>query len=247
MNSNSTTAPPAARPHRLRRRSVVRGVLLGGTIPTLGAQAGCASGESTRGAAPVTSTTSRPERARAADDSARVLVVYFSRAGENYFYGDRIDLDVGNTEVLAGTISSHLRRAGVEHDTYRIEAADPYPVDYDETVERNVKEQDRQARPQIANPLESIAGYDTVLIGSPIWNVRPPRIMMTFAEGRDFTGKDVFPFVTHAMSGLGDADRDYSSACRGAAIGEGLAIRGEVVRDQGPSESKRWLATIGLT
>jgi hypothetical protein len=56
-------------------------------------------------------------------------------------------------------------------------AADPYPDDYSATVERNVREQDANARPAVANPLTSIERYDTVLLGSPIWNVRAPMIM----------------------------------------------------------------------
>lgn len=37
----------------------------------------------------------------AGGDGGRVLLAYFSRAGENYYFGDRINLEVGNTEVLA--------------------------------------------------------------------------------------------------------------------------------------------------
>ena len=74
-------------------------------------------------------------------------------------------------------------------DVHRIEPVDPYPDSYAATVARNVREQDADARPAIANPLASIAPYDTVLLGSPIWNVRAPMIMSTFVEGFDFTGK----------------------------------------------------------
>ena len=56
-------------------------------------------------------------------------------------------------------------------------------------------------------------------------------IMSTFAERFDFTGKTVFPFMTYAVSGLGTAARDYAASCPGATIGEGLAVRGEEVRD----------------
>jgi hypothetical protein len=49
--------------------------------------------------------------------------------------------------------------------------------------------------------------HDTVLIGSPIWNVRTPMIMSTFAQSHDCTGKRVLPFVTYAVSGLGRAQR----------------------------------------
>jgi flavodoxin len=104
--------------------------------------------------------------------SGRILLAYFSRPGENYHYGGRRNLEVGNTEVLARMISARLAC-----DVHRIEPAERYPADYEETVERNVREQDSDARPAIANRLPSIDQYDTVLLGSPIWNVRAPMIM----------------------------------------------------------------------
>jgi flavodoxin len=170
----------------------------------------------------------------------KVLLAYFSRAGENYFYGGRTQLAVGNTEVAAGIIAPLIGC-----DVYRIEAAEPYSDDYEETVARNVQEQRADARPAIANPLGGIDGYDTVLLGSPIWNVRPPQIMATFAERFDFAGKTVFPFVTYAVSGLGGAARDYAAWCPGATIGEGLAVRGEEVSGSGEAVED-WLRRIGL-
>jgi hypothetical protein len=58
--------------------------------------------------------------------------------------------------------------ARLDCDLHRIEAVDPYPADYDDTVQRNVREQQADARPAIANPLPSIGGYDTILLASPI-------------------------------------------------------------------------------
>ena len=172
--------------------------------------------------------------------SGRVLLAYFSRAGENYYYGGRTNLDIGNTEVLAGMISRLI-----DCDVHRIEAADPYPDGYDATVARNVREQDADARPAMAAPLPSIDQYDTVLLASGIWNVRAPMIMTTFAESYDFTGKTIHPVTTHAMSGLGTTERDYARSCPGATIGEGLAVRGEEVRDAGPAVES-WLRRTGL-
>ncbi|WP_241709539.1 flavodoxin [Arthrobacter bambusae] len=99
--------------------------------------------------------------------------------------------------------------------------------------------------PTIATPLPSIDQYDTVLLASGIWNVRAPMIMTTFTEGHDFTGKTVHPVTTHAMSGLGTTERDYTRSCPGATIGEGLAVRGEEVRDAGPA-IESWLRRTGL-
>ncbi|WP_405483504.1 flavodoxin [Streptomyces sp. NBC_00009] len=167
-------------------------------------------------------------------------MAYFSRPGENYYYGRRTTLKTGNTEVLARMISERI-----ECDVHRIEAVDPYSDDYDETVARNVREQQADARPAIANLPTTLDRYDTVLLGSPIWNVRAPMIMSTFAEKFDFRGKTVFPFTTHAMSGLGTTGRDYATSCPGAAMGEGLAVRGEEVQDAGP-EVQSWLRRIGV-
>lgn len=176
----------------------------------------------------------------ATSTGSKIMLAYFSRAGENYYYGKTTHLDVGNTEVLAGMIS---QRIGC--DVHRIEAVDPYPDDYRETVERNVREQEADARPAIANPLDLIEPYDIVLLGSPIWNVRAPMIMTTFVEGLDFTGKTVFPITTHGMSGLGTTVRDYTASCPGATIGEGLAVRGEEVRDAGAAV-EAWLRRMNL-
>ncbi len=215
-----------------------RGFLRAGAVTAMGVLGsgwlvGC-SAEVSRDrtlAAPATSSTGA---------GARVLLAYFSRAGENYYYGGRTYLEVGNTEVLAGMI-----RSLVACDVHRIEAAEPYSDDYDDTVTRNVREQDADARPAIANPLPAIDAYDVVLLGSGLWNVRPPMIMRTFAESYDLTGKTVLPVVTYAVSGLGRAPEEYARACAGATVGEGLAVRGEKVR-QADAAVSSWLRRVGL-
>ena len=155
--------------------------------------------------------------------------------GENYYYGERRDLEIGNTHVLAEMIAEL-----VDCDVFRIEAADPYPDGYDATVARNVTEQDAGARPAIADPLAAIDGYKHVLLGSPIWNVRPPMIMNTFAASYDFTDRTVYPFVTFAVSGLGRTERVYNEACAGAQIRPGLAVQGEEV-GQHRDDVETWL------
>lgn len=166
------------------------------------------------------------------------LLAYFSRPGENYWDGGRRDLDVGNTEVLATMIA-----ARIDCDVYRITAADPYPDDYAETVARNVREQDADARPAIADPLPDAAGYTTVILASPIWNVRPPMIMSTFVEQLDLAGKTLLPVTTHAMSGLGRSVETYAALATDATIGPGLAVRGDEVVDAG-ADVDDFLATV---
>jgi flavodoxin len=181
-----------------------------------------------------------PALRRTRPANGRVLLAYFSRPGENYWNGGRRNLAVGNTEILARMISERL-----DCDVHRIDAADPYPDSYDATVARNVREQDANARPEIATPLASIDRYETIVLASPIWNVRAPMIMSTFAESYDFSGKTVVPVTTYAMSGLGTTKDDYARSCDGARIGTGLAVRGEEVRSAGAAVDS-WLRRARL-
>lgn len=216
---------------RPSRRSVIGFGLIGGVALATGLSA-CGSDRSSTSTA--TSTTFVPTA------GARTLLVFFSRAGENYHYGGRRDLTVGNTEVLANLIAERI-----DCDTYRIEAADPYPEAYDPTVERNVQEQREDARPAIANPLPDISSYDTVLLGSPVWNVRAPMIMSTFTDQVGLNGKTVFPFVTYAVSGIGDVEDDYRATLSDSDVRAGLAVLGETVTDAGP-QVDQWLTANRL-
>ncbi len=130
-------------------------------------------------------------------------------------------------------------------DVYEIRAADPYPDSYDETVARNVREQNADARPAIADPLPNVDAYETVLVGSPIWNLRRPMIMSTFLDNVDHTGKRLAPFVTYAVSGLGRTIDVYTDLAPDAAITDGLAVRGEEAADSA-ADVGDWLRRLGL-
>ncbi len=200
-------------------------------------------------------TQAQPQAADAAtsDGSAgdsstgsRVLVAFFSRAGENNYGTDtHVMLDVGYTETVAGYLADELGC-----DRFKIEASDPYSSSYSDTVARNVQEQRDDARPAIANlaDLPSIDQYDVVLVGSPIWNVQPPMIMRTFLESYDFSGKTVAPFVTYDMSGLGSTMTVYREELPDTAtLADGLAVYEEDAQaDAGRQQAHDWLVSLGL-
>ncbi|MFJ3384777.1 MULTISPECIES: flavodoxin [unclassified Curtobacterium] len=142
---------------------------------------------------------------------------------------------------------ANLIRDQISCDLYRIEAADAYSDRYDPTVARNVDEQNSDARPEVAAPLPDLSRYDRILLGSPIWNVRPPMIMATFAENAALRHKDVHPFVTYAVSGLGSTASFYRELNTGARFHNGLAVRGEEVHDRSTAgAAARWLRSSGL-
>ena len=55
---------------------------------------------------------------------------------------------------------------------------------------------DKTARPSILEPVVNMAQYDTIFVGFPIWWYEAPRIIQTFLESYDLSGKTVIPFAT---------------------------------------------------
>lgn len=123
-----TSATQPRRPDLRRRR------LLTGTIATVAAAAisGCGSGRQPTQQQEL-QPSMQPSRTPTGSPAPKVLVAYFSRAGENYDNGDRTWLKVGNTQVVAQLIADLI-----PCDLHRIEAREPYSDAYDETVARDV-------------------------------------------------------------------------------------------------------------
>ena len=67
---------------------------------------------------------------------------------------------------------------------------------------------DPSSRPAIASKVEDMSVYDTVIIGFPIWWGLAPRIIETFLESYDFSGKTIAVFVTSGSSGVGSSDTE---------------------------------------
>ena len=64
------------------------------------------------------------------------------------------------------------------------------------------------SRPEIAGTVSDMDSYDTVIIGFPIWWGVAPRIIESFLESYDFTGKTMIPFCTSGGSGVGRSDTE---------------------------------------
>ena len=151
----------------------------------------------------------------------KILVVYFSRTGEQYTVGT---IDKGNTAIVAEMIAE---KTGA--DLYEIlPETDYYPYTYKELTDVAKKEQNDNARPKIKGELPDVSKYDTVFIGAPVWWGDWPMIMYTFFEQNadGLSGKKLVPFSTHEGSGLSGFDRKLESACPNSTVLDGLAIRG---------------------
>ena len=126
----------------------------------------------------------------------------------------------GNTEGVA----EHLQ-AILDADLYEIVPAEPYSDDdlnYNVSDCRANREQnDPDARPAVDGTVENMDGYDVIFLGYPIWWGEAPRIISTFLESYDLTGKTIVPFCTSASSGMGGSAENLATLAADAAWLEG--------------------------
>jgi flavodoxin len=160
----------------------------------------------------------------------KVLIIYFSRADENYAVGY---IDKGNTEIAAEFVQD-LTGA----DMFKVEPAVPYAADYQTCIE---EAKQRIGNAPIKEKLADISSYDTVFIMSPIyWGTYAPEVE-TALEGLDFSGKTVRVISTHEGSGLGSMVSNVKKICKGANVdGNGLAIKGSSVKSS-KATIEKWL------
>ena len=153
------------------------------------------------------------------------LIIYFSRADENYFGGEMKYIDKGNTEVIAEYIKDFINA-----DIFKVEPLNPYPANYMECIEE-AKVRIREHNAPIKENIPDISQYEVFYIGSPIYWGGMPEEMFTALKGLDFTGKIIRPFTTHEGSGLSGVPRQLTEICEGAEILDGLAILGSQVNN----------------
>ena len=135
------------------------------------------------------------------DDEQKILVVYFSCTN--------------TTKGWAQTLQTRL-----DADIYEIAPAVPYTDDdlkYYTDCRADGEQSDPTARPQINGTIQNIAQYDVIYIGYPIWHGQAPKIIYTFLESYDFTGKTLIPFCTSASSPMSSSGTNLHS-CAPAAI-----------------------------
>ena len=90
------------------------------------------------------------------------------------------------------------------------------------TLEMN----DPACRPAIEGQVKGMEQYDTILIGFPIWWYVEPRIVDTFLDSYDFSGKTLIPFATSGGSGISKAQKSLQEHCPAANWKQGQLLNG---------------------
>ena len=133
-------------------------------------------------------------------------------------------------------------------DLFEIVPAVPYTgadLNYSDSSSRATREQrDDAARPEIAALPDDLTQYDTLLLGYPIWWGQAPKILCTFLESVDLSGKTVIPFCTSASSGAGSSAKNLQKLT-GDAVTWTDAKR--IDNDSDADSIRDWVLSLGLT
>lgn len=160
-------------------------------------------------------------------EGTKVLVAYFSATN--------------TTEGVAEHIAN-----GMNADLYEIVPEEPYTdedLNYNDNNSRSTLEMnDPSARPAISGSVENMEQYDIVFVGYPIWWGEAPRIVSTFMESYDFSGKTIVPFCTSGGSGIGSSASNLEQLTSGATWLEGHRLNGSDSQDT----IMEWVNSLGL-
>ena len=156
----------------------------------------------------------------------KILVAYFSFTN--------------NTQVIATSMADILGA-----DTYQITPSEAYTSDNSNYYDENTRAYQEQYGPASARPAInatlSNTDYDVVLLGFPIWYGKVPRVVLTFLDTYDFSGKVVIPFCTSGSSGISTAQTELQSTYSTIKWKTGARLNGYTTE-----QLKTWLSGFGL-
>ena len=170
------------------------------------------------------------------EKNAKVLIVFFSHAGENYAVGN---IKVGNTKLVADEIQKVTGG-----DEFEIVAERNYDMPYASLTKLAKEEQERNEKPAFKGEVKDIDQYSTVFIGGPVWWGTYPQVMFSFFDKYDLNGKTIIPFTTHEGSGLGNVVEDLKKLYPNATFKEAFSIYGHETRND-LSKVGKWMKSLG--
>ena len=161
------------------------------------------------------------------DGEKKVLIAYFSATN--------------NTENIANHLNDIL-----DADLYEIVPETPYTADdlnYNDSSSRSSQEMnDSDARPAISGSVDNMEQYEVIFLGYPIWWGEAPRIINTFLESYNLSGKTIAPFCTSASSPLGSSATKIQDLTDGATWLEGRRFSGGA----SVSDVQSWVDSLNL-
>lgn len=124
------------------------------------------------------------------------------------------------------------------YDSFEIEPVEKYTpedLDYNNPNSRSTIEMnDKSYRPSISQKCY-VQLYDTIVIGFPVWWYTAPRIINTFIEELDLSGKTIKVFCTSGGSGVDGCVKDLQDTYPTLNFSKGMRFTGDVLK------AKEWI------
>lgn len=179
--------------------------------------------------------------------AVRSALSHYDSIGGDESYSD-VDAVASASVVAPGNIARLAQwiQEYVGGDLFPLVVTEPYPDDYDECLDRAADEKAENARPELADHLESMDDYDVIFLGFPNWWYTAPMAIFSFIEEYDLSGKTIVPFCAHGTGGIAGSVRDITAALPDSVeVLDPLGVyREDIGRAQ--SEINEWLASLGF-
>lgn len=168
-----------------------------------------------------------------------ILIVYVSRTKNTKAVAEIIQKQVGGNLV-------------------QLELVNPYPEDYQTTVDKVAEENRTGFLPPLKTKIANIEKYDIVFVGFPTWGMQLPPPMRSFLNEYDLSGKKVIPFNTNGGYGIGSSFQTVKELCPNSKVLDGFTTKGGSERDEilyvmegnkeveVQKEVQKWLQKIGI-
>lgn len=161
------------------------------------------------------------------DNEKKTLVAYFSCSG----------VTAKTAATLADIVGADLYEIAPEIAYTRADL-----VWTDKNSRSTIEMNDTASRPAIGTTVANMGDYDTVFIGFPIWWYIAPKIINTFLESYDFSGKTIIPFATSGSSKLGDSEQILKALCPDSVNW----IPGKLLNRASKDNIAAWVNSLGL-
>lgn len=144
-------------------------------------------------------------------------VFYFSESG--YTYAAAVKLSVGCDMDICKIIPS------MPYSKNDLDINNPQSRAY-------LEAKDPCCRPDILELTLDVSKYEIILLGFPIWWEDMPKIIYTFLERYDLSGKVIIPFATSKESTIENITKTIKDMCPNSTVCDGMLVIG------GPSDKE---------
>lgn len=130
-------------------------------------------------------------------------------------------------------------------DIYEVKTKRTYNDDMWKAWDEAQEETASGKLPELSGQLPDLSGYDTIILGGPVWGLTLSNPLLAFIRQSDFKGKTISAFWTFY-----DHDEKYvqdvKKECAGAIVKAGLSLPRSAMRSESSLSGKLdgWIADL---